>query len=238
MRIVHVSDCYPPRMGGIETQVRDLAAAQAAAGHEVHVLTATPLEPGADPAAELLGHPAVHVHRMGLRLPFDVPVNPAAPAAMAALLGTVRPDVVHVHAGVVSPFAFDGARVALEAGAPLAITWHCMLDGVVPALRLGVRRSRWAHAPVALSAVSTAAADRVREVFGERVDLVPNGAELARWAPSDEVAPRPPVRAVATMRLAPRKRGLALIGVVEDALAQVGHESLQVDVVGTRRCVP
>ena len=35
MRIVHVSDCYAPRTGGIESQVRDLARAQVAAGHEV-----------------------------------------------------------------------------------------------------------------------------------------------------------------------------------------------------------
>ena len=41
MRIVHVSDCFAPRTGGIETQVGDLARHQARAGHEVHVLTAT-----------------------------------------------------------------------------------------------------------------------------------------------------------------------------------------------------
>ena len=41
MRILHVSDCYAPRTGGIESQVRDLARAQVQAGHEVHVLTAT-----------------------------------------------------------------------------------------------------------------------------------------------------------------------------------------------------
>ena len=234
MRIVHVSDCYPPRMGGIETQVRDLAAAQAAAGHEVHVLTATPLDADAATQEEraAVGHPAVQVHRMGIALPFDLPVNPAAPAAMDALFESVRPDVVHVHAGVISPFAFDGARVALRREVPLAITWHCMLDGVVSALRTGVRHSRWAGAPIALSAVSHAAAERVVDVFGEQVDLVPNGADLARWAPVD---PRPapfPVRAVATMRLAPRKRGPALISVIEDAVAQVGSGSLRVDVVG------
>ena len=33
MRIAHVSDCYLPRTGGIETQVRGLALAQAARGH-------------------------------------------------------------------------------------------------------------------------------------------------------------------------------------------------------------
>lgn len=228
-----MTDCYPPRMGGIETQVRDLAASQVAAGHEVHVLTATPDEgaTAADRSPEM-GHPEVLVHRMGVRLPFDLPVNPAAPPAMGALFDDVRPDVVHVHAGVLSPFAFDGARVALVRDLPLAITWHCMLDGFVPALRAGVRHSRWSDAPVALSAVSGAAAERVREVFGGRVDLVPNGADLARWAPDGPLAPAHPVRAVATMRLAPRKRGGALVAVVEDAVAQVGHGALEVDVVG------
>ena len=42
VRIAHVTDCYPPRSGGIESQVADLAAQQAAAGDDVHVLTATP----------------------------------------------------------------------------------------------------------------------------------------------------------------------------------------------------
>ncbi|WP_448630181.1 hypothetical protein [Cellulomonas soli] len=46
MRVVHVSDCYPPRTGGIESQVGDLAAAQVAAGHDVHVFTATVGEHG------------------------------------------------------------------------------------------------------------------------------------------------------------------------------------------------
>ena len=39
MRILHVSDAYLPKRGGIEVQVRDLAGRQADSGHEVHVLT-------------------------------------------------------------------------------------------------------------------------------------------------------------------------------------------------------
>lgn len=41
MRIVQVSDCYLPRMGGIEAQVSRLSEQLAARGHEVLVLTAT-----------------------------------------------------------------------------------------------------------------------------------------------------------------------------------------------------
>ncbi|WP_182111965.1 MULTISPECIES: glycosyltransferase family 4 protein [unclassified Actinotalea] len=234
MRIFHVSDCYAPRTGGIESQVRDLARAQVAAGHEVHVLTATP-----GPAGERGGvahdDDGVVVHRLGARMPFDLPVNPAAPPRVRALLDDHRPDVVHVHAGVVSPFAFDGARVALAHGSPLAITWHCMLDGAVPLLGAAVRRSRWAQAPVALSAVSSAAAERVRDAFGAPVAVVPNGMDLERWAPAAAAGGGPvggPVRCVATMRLAPRKRGGALIGVVEDATMQLPAGALRVDVLG------
>src|SRR5690349_24293126 len=41
VRIVRVSDGYAPRVGGIEVQVAGLAAAQAAAGHQVDVVTVT-----------------------------------------------------------------------------------------------------------------------------------------------------------------------------------------------------
>jgi glycosyltransferase involved in cell wall biosynthesis len=42
MRIAHVTDCYLPRMGGIERQVQGLATAQLAAGHQVSVITSVP----------------------------------------------------------------------------------------------------------------------------------------------------------------------------------------------------
>lgn len=231
MRILHVSDCYAPRTGGIESQVRDLSRQQVLAGHEVHVLTATL---GADGArgGVVEDDEGVAVHRLGIRLPLNVPWNPAATGRMRTVMRGVAPDVVHVHAGVVSPFAYDGARVALREGLPLAITWHCMLDGAVPAMRL-FARPRWRGADVALSAVSSAAAERVAAVFGGPVGVVPNGVNLEVWQPS---GPPPsvdgPLRCVATMRLAPRKRGLALLGLVEDAVGQLEPGRLRLDVIG------
>ena len=231
MRILHVSDCYAPRTGGIESQVRDLAQAQVRAGHEVHVLTATLGEEG-QRGGIVQDDDGVLVHRLGARLPFELPVNPAAVPRMRTVLRGLAPDVVHVHAGVVSPFAYDGARVALRERLPLAITWHCMLDGAVPALRV-VSRARWRHAPVALSAVSGAAAERVEAAFGGPVGVVPNGMDLEAWRPADEPPlAGPPLHCVATMRLAPRKRGLALLGVLEDAVAQLEPGALRLDVIG------
>ncbi|NLE71802.1 MAG: glycosyltransferase family 4 protein [Actinomycetales bacterium] len=232
MRICHVSDCYAPRTGGIESQVRDLAREQARAGHDVHVLTAT-LGPHGERGGIVEDDGGVQVHRLGARLPFELPVNPAAVPRMRSVLRGLAPDVVHVHAGVVSPFAYDGARLAVGEGLPVAITWHCMLDGVVPALRVLAGR-RWRG--VALSAVSEAAADRVRTAFGGApVGIVPNGMDLDAWRPDGAPGPRGgdgALRCVATMRLAPRKRGLALLGVVEDALAQLEPGALTLEVLG------
>ncbi|MFC8192748.1 glycosyltransferase family 4 protein [Cellulomonas sp. NPDC057328] len=235
MRVVHVSDCFAPRTGGIETQVGDLARHQAAAGHEVHVVTAT-LGEGGERGGVVDVEDGVHVHRLGARLPFDLPVNPVAgPRLLRDAFATVRPDVVHVHAGVLSPFAFDGARLATAAGLPTAVTWHCMLDGVAGPASALVRRTRWARPRAALSAVSTAAADRVRELFGGAdVAVVPNGIDADRWAPAPaaEAPADGPVRLVATMRLAPRKRAVPLVEVVAAAARRLPPGALHLTVIG------
>jgi glycosyltransferase involved in cell wall biosynthesis len=155
----------------------------------------------------------------------------------------------------VSPFAFDGTRVALDAGLPVAVTWHCMLDGVVTPLRVAVGRTRWRTAPLALSAVSRAAARRVEAVFGAPVAVVPDGIDLTAWVPSPGRPGEPgepegtgpdvengpsapglprsrPLRLVATMRLAPRKRGPALVDVVARASRSLPPGALTLDVLG------
>lgn len=231
MRIVHVSDCYAPRVGGIETQVAGLAAAQAARGHAVHVLTATAGSSGADGPGRFRQTveepPGVRVHRMASPVTFGVPVHPRGRRLIRKALRLLRPDVVHVHAGVVSPFAYDGARAARSAGAPLAITWHCMLDGVEPAWALGARVLGWRDAPLAASAVSTVAAQRVAAALGrDDVAVVPNGLDLQPWraAAARPMPQQGPLRVVATQRLASRKRAVPLISLVAAAHEQLGRD--------------
>ncbi|PFG40513.1 glycosyltransferase involved in cell wall biosynthesis [Georgenia soli] len=231
LRVVHVSDCFPPRVGGIETQVRDLAARQAAAGEDVHVLTAT-----ADPALPGGGRrgssvvDGVRVHRFASRATLGAPFHPLEDVLLPRALRQLRPDVVHVHAGVVSPFAFAGATAARRLGLPLGITWHCMLDGIVPALRVGARATGWDDAPAAVSAVSAVAAERVAAALDRptaEVLAVPNGLDLTRWAPAGpdlpaDLPPSGPLRVVATQRLAPRKRAVPLVRIVAAAAERLG----------------
>lgn len=59
-----MSDCYPPRVGGIESQVRDLSIRLVAAGHEVEVFTATNGVDGQrDGTVEVVD--GVTIHRLG-----------------------------------------------------------------------------------------------------------------------------------------------------------------------------
>lgn len=232
MRIVHVSDCYLPRTGGIESQVSDLAAHQVAAGHEVHVLTAT-LGAAGERGGVVDVVDGVHVHRLGARMPFALPVTPSGPRLLRAAFREVQPDAVHVHAGVLSPFAYDGARIAMALNLPVAITWHCMLDGVVGSLRAAVRLAGWDHAAAALSAVSSAAAGRVREVFEVPVSIVPNGMDLRLWTPAGADVRSGPVHLVSTMRLAPRKRAVPLVELVGAAAARLPVGSLRMTLIGS-----
>ena len=90
-------------------------------------------------------------------------------------------DVVHVHAGVGSPFAAAGIRVGLKLGLPVAVTVHCL----PAAFRLPAWLTPWNQpeiaARVALNAVSEAAAAPLRARTGAQVTVVPNGLDPQDW---------------------------------------------------------
>jgi glycosyltransferase involved in cell wall biosynthesis len=99
MRIVIVTDQYPPLVGGVSTVTRNLALDLAARGHQVWVVA--PSERTRD-AWQL--EQGVHIYRFssfrwpayeGMRIAF-LPVVP-----LRHLLSKIMPDVVHVHSPVV-----------------------------------------------------------------------------------------------------------------------------------------
>jgi glycosyltransferase involved in cell wall biosynthesis len=223
VKVALLSDCYLPRLGGIEVQVHDLAAQLTARGHHVEVFTATPGTHGEryGGTEEVDG---ITLHRMALRLPWDLPVNPLAPLRMRDRLAAF--DVAHVHMGVVSPFAVDSAFLTMRLGLPTAMTWHCMLDRFASVVStLGVVR-RWAARGMAMSAVSEVAAAPLRRVLGSAgsVAVLPNGIDVSAWRPR---GPRPDdgvVRFVTAMRLANRKRPVPLMRVMREVRSLVPPE--------------
>lgn len=204
MSIIHVTDCFLPRLGGIEVQVAGLAQAQASCGEEVHVVTATRLASPGD---------GYSVHRIAVRAPWDLPVHPRAGSHLDRVIVPLVPSVVYVHVGAISPFAWSGVRSALRLGLPTVVVVHSMWDPVVQwCYRALDRLASWSAAPVTLAAVSRAAADRVRgAVPGISVGVVPNGITPSRWRGIPTQRPDDAVHVVSVGRLAARKEPMALL---------------------------
>ncbi|MBD8078302.1 glycosyltransferase [Cellulosimicrobium arenosum] len=237
MRITHVTDCYLPLLGGIETQVARLAEQQAGAGHHVTVICTTPERPGAHGVTT--GRiEDVTVHRLAARVPGGYPVHPRAPHHVARLLRGARPDVVHLHMGVLTPSTQASLRTVVRAGLPAVLTVHSVWGGAEKAFAALDRVVRWSRWPVLWSAVSELTAAPLRRIVGERGDVavLHNGLDLDAWrVPRTERGDRmegAAVHVVAATRFAPRKRVLPLLEVVRAAAARVPDGALHVTLGG------
>ena len=217
MRVLIVSDCYAPRLGGIETQVRDLARNLKRAGHEPAVVTATPVGGGRGRSVERAdGFP---VYRTTAHLPSELPVHPRAGRELDDLLSRLRPDVVHAHVGIVSPFAWSGIAAARRAGLPLSVTFHCVLGpwaSVAGVLGPSSPVRLWQRGGADLTAVSSMLASEVKRAGAQDpVTVLPNGITVEDWRlerPSPQGRrPHRPVTVVASLRWVERKRPLQVV---------------------------
>ncbi len=209
MRIAHVTDFYLPRLGGIEMHIHDLAMRQQAVGHSVEVITSTP-----GPAEERTGGP--RVHRLTETVAFPSMLHPAALRTSRLLLRDRAYDVIHVHAGLISPLAFT--TIAAAGSAPTVVTMHSLISHLEPAFRILDTGFGWSSWPVVWTAVSNVAAEPLRRLVGTApVFVLPNGIDVSAW----QVAPKPrdpdEVVVVAVMRLAPRKRPRQLLRMLHRA---------------------
>jgi glycosyltransferase involved in cell wall biosynthesis len=206
MRIVHVTDCYLPRLGGIESQVADLVRHQTAAGHDVHVLTRT-----AD-----ITDTSTYVHRIRAGW-FRETILGSARTLHAVT--ELRPDVVHCHNSALSPLAVAVAGAASGVGIPTAMTVHSLLPAVGPLMPLSGTLLGMRGTCIAFSAVSEVAADLVRRVLGSKaqVDVLPNAVDVAWWRNAtgpQQTTGSSEVRVITVGRLAIRKRPLALVAMM------------------------
>jgi phosphatidylinositol alpha 1,6-mannosyltransferase len=237
MKVAHISDCYLPRLGGIEVQVTELTQRQARAGDDVTVFTATPGKAVRQGVEHVNG---VDVNRVTARMPFEMPVHPRTVHNLVPLLESLQPDVVHVHLGVVSPFAWGGIRAAVKIGLPTLVTLHCVWG---PAAKSGYGMAdhliHWSSSGVVPAAVSEVAAARIRAAAPDvPVLITPNGVDPADWNPAgrvilDPADPSAPVTFVSAMRLAPRKRAMKLLEMFTAARQQIsGRRSIKLKIAG------
>jgi glycosyltransferase involved in cell wall biosynthesis len=209
MRILHVTDTFLPRLGGIELHVADTAVRQQARGHQVAVLTAERM-PARAPGA--VGYDDLRVIRLrngitggGLR------------GVVRRALADVEPDVIHAHLTVGSPFGWAVLRTA--ARPPLVATMHSLLPARPRLVRAGIRIAGLPTDRITFTAVSEVAAERLRPALppGRSVGVLHNGVDPADW----RIEHRPPDAFTILMvgRLAARKRPLALVGALADLAA-------------------
>jgi glycosyltransferase involved in cell wall biosynthesis len=212
MRILHVTDAYLPRLGGIELHVHDLARAQAAAGDDVDILTMTRSRGAADMP-----------DTAGVLRPIDAAGNLGKARFLLAQrdLG-VRGDydVVHAHCSTVSPlsyFAFGTPGVAR------LMTVHSLWRRYTPLYRGFDYALNWSTWPVRWSAVSEVAAAGVRRAAHKPLDVavLPNGINLDQWRHIKRVSQPGQLRVLAVMRLSTRKRPLSLLRMLHALREQV-----------------
>ena len=186
---------YPPLVvGGLGRHVESLARELAGAGHDVHVVTRGEKDEIVDEIVD-----GVHVRRAALDpLAIDFTTESLLAWAQASEHSLVRaalpivrrhrPDIVHAHDWLV---AQAGVTLAAAARAPLVATMHATEagrhQGWLPApLNLAIHSvERWlartADEVIACSRPLRAEAADLFDLDPERVHVVPNGVEIARW---------------------------------------------------------
>jgi len=205
--IAHVTDVFAPRIGGIEVQVEALARAQSAAGQTVHVVTGTP---GGGSGADV---------------PFPFVVHRVRASELRDLLTSLRPDAVHIHVSVVSPFAWRAARITGELSIPAVLTVHSMWDGPVRMLYRAVAALGGWRRRLVVTAVSTPVGRQVTKALpgSVRIMVLPNGVDAGRWTVDAARRTRDAAEfhVVSVGRLARRRQPMALLRVLRESHARL-----------------
>jgi glycosyltransferase involved in cell wall biosynthesis len=216
VRIVLATDWWPPRVGGIESQVADLAAELASRGHSVRVLTATSNpDPLAGVSIDAMDWPIVG----GAAVPDLRRVS-----AIAAYLKEAAPDVVHAH-GMFFSVSIGAILAASRLGIPSVSTVHSLLRPWPIFLAGRAVFQLFSNRADVITAVSAATASDVARASRRDVVRIPNGLHLDRWRASSGPAPdvpreaphsvvrgvAPGVSLLAVMRLVPKKSPVDVI---------------------------
>lgn len=176
VRVLHVAQ---PVDAGVARCVADFAAEQRAAGLDARVAC-----PPEGPLASWLAERGVPYAA------WDATRSPGPAVAgetrrLARIVAATDPDVVHLH----SAKAGLAGRLALRGRRPTVFQPHAWsFEAVTGAVRAASvawerRAARWADSVVCVSA-GERAVGVAQGVRPRRYDVVPNGVDLTRWAPS------------------------------------------------------
>ncbi|MGV7221722.1 MAG: glycosyltransferase family 4 protein [Nitrospinales bacterium] len=205
-----ISDWYLPRIGGTEMHLHDLAVHLAGEGHDVQVITSTPGPAETD---------GIRAHRL------DAPLFPGiglvwtrrAFIQIEAILKNEKCDVVHCHANVINPVSYGGAYLSQRIGFPVIITWKSILGVYTPLLKIANKIYGWSNWPVLFSGVSEVTAKDIKSIVRKKdVHILPNGIDVSKWKVDPVTRDPKEILLVSTMRLARKKRPLAMIKMIAE----------------------
>jgi glycosyltransferase involved in cell wall biosynthesis len=209
MKVALVCDWYHPRIGGIELHLQDLARRLVGEGHDVVAITPTP-------GADCVG--GVRVRRVDApRAPrFGFIYTPGGVRAVGDAIAAERVDVAHCHVSIVAPAALGGALEAGRRGIPVLLTFHSVVPQtqmLALAARIALGTGRWR---ARFSAVSERVAHAVRPIAGaQSLAILPNGIDVDFWRRDARPRHGRTIELVSVMRLNPKKRAPALVGIVK-----------------------
>ena len=221
LRIALVTDWWLPRVGGIESQVADLAAMLVARSHTVRVLTTTeqPVVP-----------PGIEVDPIRVPMFGDI----AAPdlrriAELAERLANARPDVIHAH-GMFSSLAIGSLIAARRLDVPSVSTIHSLLQPWPVFVAATVIFRLFSNRASLITAVSAAAANDVRRASGREVVQIPNGVHLGEWRTPHGSSDG--VHIVAITRLVRKKSPVDLVYGLHEALRRAPRRRVRMTIAG------
>jgi glycosyltransferase involved in cell wall biosynthesis len=227
LKIALVSDWFVPRVGGIEMQMRDLALALMARGHDVRVICGVPGERVVD---------GIPVERLpGPRLPgFGIAVTPGVFAALRRAMAEGGYDAIHIQVGNVAPIAHHAIQYCARHRLPAVASFHSVLKYYDLPLWLLDALHGYSISTVRFTTVSTVAAAAMRPLVKQReVAILPNGIDLGWWrndiARSEAVGP---VEFISVTRLQKRKRARWLIKAFAEAVSGLPAGSARLTIVG------
>ncbi len=180
MNILHLYKDYYPVLGGIENHVRQLAEAQAAAGHTVSVLVTSPDR-------------RTHIEqRNGVRVIYAARLATVASTPLSVALGLrlrrEQPDIAHLHfpypVGDLAQRVFGQARRTVISYHSDIVRQKRLLQLYAPLLRGTLRR---ADAIIATSPRYVETSPFLGPV-ADRVTVIPYGIDTTRFEQADPAA--------------------------------------------------
>jgi 1,2-diacylglycerol 3-alpha-glucosyltransferase len=187
MRILMLTNTYPPVVSGVAKSIVAFDEEYRRRGHEVRVI-APQADNGHDDDPHVVRVPAIQ-HFNGSDFPLPMP----SPVLVATSVDEFQPDVIHAH----HPFFLGNSavRVARPRNVPLVFTHHTMYDqythytaveSPATARFVGALAAGYANLCDAVIAPSMSVAQMLRERGVEtRIEIIPTGVDVSKFSHGD-----------------------------------------------------